>query len=712
MESTFEPHARPAFQIEEESPDRRLVLVWQGGAPRRWLRLAAGVFALLLFTAAALFAHFEALPAIQKQGQPGGDPIGETIITSLLVVGAFAIGFYVLREGGKAGQYVERLTFDAGESAIQIVQRGRMIIGRRRTLVPLHAIRSLTMTIGSDTARGGPPIAFSISYELRGELHDLNVSLPVVGVTRRTEAMELLFRIARITDHPKYLVLRSDPRELRLSLLPKPGSRTAPEDDDWEDEEVDEDEDSDESNDETDESSGRADRTELKVFEVPRELDAGAYRGQGAPRAFVEPQQKIPPLDLDALSAGEPSKLIEWDPPRRLHTTRDAMPRSALVVVAVVFFIAAAIVGAWPFHGLASMFVRIEPSRWQTASFLGMVGAMLGTFLVWAFNRQRDVVIDPAAGTIDCRQGEMHREYSCDEVCEVALVGQRRPGSESSAEYRCTIELGVGQDGEWVFDSGEWQKSSETPYRILLPLSIEVARMLGVPWRWQDYRDSSSLTWFRQMGWKERGVVVGLLASVVGYLILSWAAEQPMNQARDAVRASGLEVSFLNGYHIQNELVLADFWQVKFTRENYSAAKLAEIAPELARLDRVGLYLGETGLVDADLAALAAVENLLLLELYSTPITNDGLSSLAPFHRLVYLTLAATPIDDAGLARLPPLESLRFLNLSTTRITDAGLRQLLKFPRLTHVSLYNLPQLSEEALDRLRQERPKLTIGR
>ena len=89
------------------------------------------------------------------------------------------------------------------------------------------------------------------------------------------------------------------------------------------------------------------------------------------------------------------------------------------------------------------------------------------------------------------------RNYALDELCEVTLIGEERRQNETSGsgskrsstthtEYRCRVELALGQAGEWVFESGEWDRDANRPYRRLLGFSIELARMLEVPWRWQD----------------------------------------------------------------------------------------------------------------------------------------------------------------------------------------------------------------------------------
>ncbi len=375
--------------------------------------------------------------------------------------------------------------------------------------------------------------------------------------------------------------------------------------------------------------------------------------------------------------------------------------------------------GAWLLYGFVSMLLFMPPSRWDCAGFGALVGGLMGPLLIWAFNRRRDVTIDCTAGTISCRHGDVVRDYPIDELCEVTLIGEERRRTESTSsnsstpytEYRCRVELALGQSGEWAFESGEWDRDSYRPYRRLLGFSIELARMLGVPWRWQDDGQESTAQWFARLGWKERGAVAALVLSVACYPALLLIKEQSSRRGVARVEELGGPISFLNGFTIGEQKVLENYWKVEIPPQQFDAEKLRTLLPVLAQIDRAGLVLGDTAMDDSGMSLLPSANNLLLLDLNSTRISDEGLDCLAGFDRLEYLSIANTNISDSGLERLPPLPRLRFLMLATTRITDAGLAQIEKFPSLEYVGLHNLP-LSAEALQRLQQSRPGLTIAR
>ena len=110
-----------------------------------------------------------------------------------------------------------------------------------------------------------------------------------------------------------------------------------------------------------------------------------------------------------------------------------------------------------------------------------------------------------------------------------------------------------------------------------------------------------------------------------------------------------------------------------------SEADLARLAGlrQLKLLD-----LRENPIGDAGLEHLAKLTQLEWLILDRTQITSAGLAHLARLPRLRRLSLADCEIDDAGLESLAKLASLEFLDLSRTQITDAGLAQVAKLARL------------------------------
>jgi hypothetical protein len=87
-------------------------------------------------------------------------------------------------------------------------------------------------------------------------------------------------------------------------------------------------------------------------------------------------------------------------------------------------------------------------------------------------------------------------------------------------------------------------------------------------------------------------------------------------------------------------------------------------------------------LKDSDLAKLAGLKNLKILQIDDGLITDDGIKHLASLENLEHLRLRHSPITDAGLAQLAKFPNLRWLNLPHADFTDAGLVELTKLPKL------------------------------
>lgn len=102
----------------------------------------------------------------------------------------------------------------------------------------------------------------------------------------------------------------------------------------------------------------------------------------------------------------------------------------------------------------------------------------------------------------------------------------------------------------------------------------------------------------------------------------------------------------------------------------------------------VELRLASCALTDDDLAFLAEMPNLEVLELPGNPITSTGMDQLRNLSKLRILNVSFCPeIDDEALAKISALASLEDLSAQDTRVTDAGLIHLFDMPRLKNVTV-------------------------
>lgn len=130
-------------------------------------------------------------------------------------------------------------------------------------------------------------------------------------------------------------------------------------------------------------------------------------------------------------------------------------------------------------------------------------------------------------------------------------------------------------------------------------------------------------------------------------------------------------------------------------------------------VDETTLEFREPSFGDADLKALANLENVEMLTLTDTAVTDEGCRELLRARALVEIAIISDKISDktlAGLAKLPALRSLQIHR--GPKIGDEGLRQLsgciglrelyLKETAITDrglLAIHKLPQMSSLMLD-------------
>ena len=88
------------------------------------------------------------------------------------------------------------------------------------------------------------------------------------------------------------------------------------------------------------------------------------------------------------------------------------------------------------------------------------------------------------------------------------------------------------------------------------------------------------------------------------------------------------------------------------------------------------LNLSRTGVTDEGLKSVENLPNLRKLHLENTKITDAGLSHLKNLKSLEYLNLYNTAVTDAGMTDLQGLKNLKTLYLWQTKVTPAGVEQL------------------------------------
>ncbi|MCC6356121.1 MAG: hypothetical protein IT577_19710 [Verrucomicrobiae bacterium] len=116
--------------------------------------------------------------------------------------------------------------------------------------------------------------------------------------------------------------------------------------------------------------------------------------------------------------------------------------------------------------------------------------------------------------------------------------------------------------------------------------------------------------------------------------------------------------------------------------------------------------LAGTNFGDAQLVRLAQIgPNLKRLDLAGTAITDAGLAGAAAFPNLESLHVPRTRVTDGGLKHIGALARLESLNLYGTAVTDAGLEAISSLPGLKRVYLWQT-KVGGEAARRLGERLP------
>jgi serine/threonine protein kinase/Leucine-rich repeat (LRR) protein len=94
---------------------------------------------------------------------------------------------------------------------------------------------------------------------------------------------------------------------------------------------------------------------------------------------------------------------------------------------------------------------------------------------------------------------------------------------------------------------------------------------------------------------------------------------------------------------------------------------------------------------DGGLGHLKELQNLDRLWLYATPISNEGLIHIKELKSLTSLNVGYTRVTEEGLDHLLELKNLTFLHIGGDKITDAGLARLKELKKLKYLDINRNP---------------------
>lgn len=130
----------------------------------------------------------------------------------------------------------------------------------------------------------------------------------------------------------------------------------------------------------------------------------------------------------------------------------------------------------------------------------------------------------------------------------------------------------------------------------------------------------------------------------------------------------------------------------------HDARRWVEVPDNVRGVEEIDLSRGT--IADADLAQLAAAQDLQALSLANTRVTDAGIKHLEKLTKLQRLDLSGTAITSETIATLPRLKKLRVIGLRQTKITSGALDWLALMPQLEEIHLSETP-VDDEGIQKL-----------
>lgn len=428
------------FTISRDEPGVALELVRAGGRGRLGWRLWTSAWWLLLGPGALLAGVAWIVDA----------PLHAPLAVPILGFGLLVNLMFLAATWNEWEPLRVRWDRRAGELGLEVPW---LLWLRRELIVPLPALRSVKLEAGPEEQGRPLRLALHLSWEDDGgRTRRGPVALEVPALDRRDEALDLLFRVARVIGWAGWLPLRNEPRLLEAELVRKGKARLVPE------------------------VKGPADYT-LREVEVAR--------------TFEEPARRFEPVDPARL-CGEPYELLEWAPGKRVRVgylhRLNIGPAGAAAGAACVGAFAGAVAGLL----LLGPVVELLERPAAAAPLLGaLVGAAVGAWRGAHSLRSRAIELDWGRGELRVAPHEgPERRVPLADVEAVVLRGRYRRrgggrGHPRSTAHLAELDLALPGPDVTLLRTPPCA-SAEAAHEAGMPAAVELARALGVPVRWEE----------------------------------------------------------------------------------------------------------------------------------------------------------------------------------------------------------------------------------
>lgn len=427
-----------AIELHEET-----ISFWKNGGGR-----ILGLIPFAMFPVLALGTVFREPGAVTHPGAW----IPVTVLTVWLVIVA-TIGAFMLNQSRR----LSLLSVDRGTGEWVFEEWAPIGLFARRTVVPLGSVERVEVwTVRTFGASEGAPLPIRMKLFV-ADGRGLNLDHPMVvhGLDKTEEALDLALRFAHAAGLGYHRVAWNDHLELRLVL-----SRAA-----------------------------EAGSTPVPPLSGPSEYERDQV---GIPALHLE--REAPPFDPASFASEH--RVERWEPGKEVLLVRPASPGQAMQDS----------LGCGVLFGFASISVWAVSLACEIPAFMPATAMVAGLFLcVLAILHHRrvsmrgQVRVDWGSRSMSIERFGSLLRIPFDLLERIDVVGLRNEhltteGQAPYAEYRLQVfarltrPLREASRTELIVETKPFRDQPEPPYRSGLPFGLELARALGVPCEYRDFK--------------------------------------------------------------------------------------------------------------------------------------------------------------------------------------------------------------------------------
>ncbi|MBA2662449.1 MAG: hypothetical protein H0U74_09160 [Bradymonadaceae bacterium] len=423
---------------EHSDSPTRLELVNQAGLPALKMR-ALGTLAVLAVLALAI----PMLMRVEPQ-----ERLALVIVLPALIAWC---GFVLYGLQRRYPAHVQRLRFDAVTQNLTVHQSGHWLWFPRTLTFKLSEFYALLVRVGAEKAGGEQPL-LDVRLELFADsMHVVTFGpLRIEAMDRRDESLDFIFRLARAMGWQGYRRIHDDLRFLSVELCPQQPA------------------------------GGQV---------VPASTQPMDYAALGPQEGFREPSQALVAFNRESFLSS-PYSVKDWEPGRRVEIERHfaRMDSPGREVLMQCILLPACVVLA------VNLAYLLYVGRLGLPEFLLWTGIFVVP-AVWIFtstmaartSRAWRCVLDFEQGVACLEFGKRVENVALDAIDGVTLHG-RTVSPHLKPSYAVDLSLHHQGKRTLIYASTE-QATPGQLYEHSLPMAVELARALEVPWFWEEFSD-------------------------------------------------------------------------------------------------------------------------------------------------------------------------------------------------------------------------------